>query len=63
MYAWMGIKWYGHDVLGARLPAGCEVLFIGAETQMVFTVVVGCPGKDLVRLWPLPIQKAYSIET
>ena len=46
--------------LGAALPAGCSLLFYGTETQPEFTIAAGCPGRDLVRLWPLPIQMEWD---
>ena len=29
------------------------------ESQPTFTVALGCPGKDLVRLWPLPVTSPW----
>ncbi|MFC1997051.1 hypothetical protein ACFLXI_05520 [Chloroflexota bacterium] len=60
LYAWLGTTWYALDILGASLPAGCEVYFLGTETQPAFTIAVGYLGKDLVRLWRLPIQQAWD---
>ena len=55
LYAWQGMEWITHDISGAKLPAGCELFFFWGESQPTFTIALGCPGKDLVRLWPLPI--------
>jgi hypothetical protein len=35
LYAWQGVTWYAHDIIGAALPIGCDVIFYGAETQQV----------------------------
>ncbi len=45
-------------VVGAksmRLIYGCEMVFIDKRPQIVYTVVLDCPGKDSIRLWPLPM--------
>jgi hypothetical protein len=44
-------------VVGAkslRLINNCEIIFIDKRLQPVYTVVLDCPGKDSIRLWPLP---------
>ena len=38
-----------------RLINGCEMVFIDTRLQPVYTVVLDCPGKDSIRLWPLPV--------
>jgi len=38
-----------------RLINGCEMVFIDTRLQLVYIVVLDCPGKDRVRLWPLPV--------
>ena len=38
-----------------RLINNCEMVFIDTRLQPVFTVVLDCPGKDSIRLWPLPV--------
>ncbi len=38
-----------------RLINHCEMIFIDKRLQHVYTVVVDCPGKDSIRLWPLPV--------
>ena len=38
-----------------RLIKGCEMVFIDTRLQPVYTVVLDCPGKDSIRLWPLPV--------
>jgi len=46
------------DIDGAkslRLINGCEMVFIDKRLQPVYTVVLDCPGKDSIRLWPLPV--------
>jgi len=31
------------------------MVFIDKRLQPVYTVVLDCPGKDSIRLWPLPV--------
>ena len=38
-----------------RLINNCEMVFIDKRLQPVYTVVLNCPGKDSIRLWPLPV--------
>jgi hypothetical protein len=38
-----------------RLINNCEMVFIDKRLQFVYTVVLDCPGKDSIRLWPLPV--------
>ena len=38
-----------------RLIKVCEMIFIDNRLQPVYTVVLDCPGKDSIRLWPLPV--------
>lgn len=59
LYAWLGLEWVTPDITGAKLPAGCELFFFGGESQPTFTVALGCPGKDLVRIWPLPVTSPW----
>ena len=54
-YAWYGLGWVNAEIASARLPAQCELFFYGGTSQPEFTVAVGCPGRDLIRLWPLPV--------
>ena len=32
---------------------------ICTEAQPAFTIAAGFPGRDLVRLWPLPVQNPW----
>ena len=32
-----------------------EMVFTDTRLQPVYTVVLDCPGKDSIRLWPLPV--------
>jgi hypothetical protein len=46
------------DIDGAkslRLINGCEMIFIDKRLQPVYTVVLDCPGKDSIRMLPLPV--------
>ena len=38
-----------------RLINNCEMNFIEKRLQPVNTVVLDCPGKECIRLWPLPV--------
>ncbi len=38
-----------------RLIKGCEMVFIDKRLQPGYTMVLDCPGKDSIRLWPLPV--------
>jgi hypothetical protein len=38
-----------------RLINKCKVIFIDKWLQPAYTVVLDCPGKDSIRLWPLPV--------
>ena len=38
-----------------RVIDNCEMVFIYKCLQPVYTVVLDCPGKDSIRLWPLPV--------
>ena len=60
LYTWQGCTWYVHDIVGAGLHFGCDVIFYGAETQQAFTIAAGCPGKDLVQLWLLPVKSPWD---
>ena len=33
----------------------CEMVFIDKRLQPVYTVVLDCPGKDSIKVWPLPV--------
>jgi hypothetical protein len=41
------------------MPAGCSLFFYGTETLPTFTIAAGCPGRDLVRIWPLPVKSPW----
>ena len=38
-----------------RLINNCEMIFIDKRLQPVYTVVLDCPGKDSIKLWPLTV--------
>jgi len=38
-----------------RLINNYEMIFIDKSLQPVYTVVMDCPGKDSIRLWPMPV--------
>jgi hypothetical protein len=35
------------------------MIFIDKRLQPVYSVVLECPGKDSVRLWPLPVVETW----
>jgi hypothetical protein len=41
------------------LPFGCELWYMDTITQPINTLVLACPGVDLIRLWPLPIIRPW----
>ena len=59
LYACLGTAWRSHDILEAKLPVGCSLLFFSEDAQVVFMVALGCPGKDLVQVGPLPVQSPW----
>jgi hypothetical protein len=59
LYAHFGLEWVTAEVVGAKLPAGCELFFFGEDAQPVFTIALGCPGRDLIRLWPWPVMDPW----
>jgi hypothetical protein len=43
-------------VFSTWLPARCRLItFDNPALQPDYTITVGCPGVDTIRLWPLPI--------
>ena len=38
-----------------RLKNGCELLFIDKRLQPVYSLLLDCPGKDSIKLRPLPV--------
>jgi hypothetical protein len=47
------------NTIVTSLIAGCELWDIFPPSQPARTVVLACPGVDLVRLWPLPMQQPW----
>lgn len=48
-------------VLATRLALGCEIWHFTPESwQPERTVVLACPGRELMRLYPLPIVSEWS---
>lgn len=57
----VGYSWVTADksIAGAvlfHLPVNCQVIYFDTSLQPVQTIAVGCPGVDMIRFWPLPIQ-------
>jgi hypothetical protein len=42
-----------------KLVAGCQLDFFDRTIQPNNTLVLACPGKDYVRLWPLPVMQPW----
>lgn len=42
-----------------ELIEDCELIHFGIRLQPTNTLALACPGMDMVRLWPLPIQKPW----
>ena len=38
---------------------GCELIKFGRVLQPVVTIALACPGVDMIRLWPLPVQQPW----
>ena len=45
-----------------RLINNCEMIIFDKRLQPVYTVVLDCPGKDSIRLWPLPVVDPWFEE-
>ncbi len=42
-----------------RLVAGCELWDIVPPSQPARTLVLACPKKDAIQLWPLPVMQPW----
>ena len=48
-------------VLDIPLPGICSIWYFTERSQQPFRhVILGCPGVDAIRLWPLPIQQPWA---
>ena len=45
--------------LSTDLPGSCELIKFGRNLQPVYTIILACPGTDMIRLWPLPVQQPW----
>ena len=45
--------------LSTDLPGSCELIKFGRALQPVVTIAMACPGVDMIRLWPLPVQQPW----
>jgi hypothetical protein len=45
--------------ISMELIAGCEIDFLDTRLQPVFTIALACPGKDFIRLLPLPVIQPW----
>jgi hypothetical protein len=52
-----------HEILDGAiavdLVARCELVIISPPLQPEKTIVFACPGKDMTRLWPLPVMTPW----
>jgi hypothetical protein len=46
-------------VTSMDLVVRCQIDFLDKNVQPFFTVVYACPGKDYIRLWPLPVMQPW----
>jgi hypothetical protein len=37
----------------------CELIRLDTRLQPQYTIVLACPRKDMIRLWPLPVQSPW----
>jgi len=61
----------GYDFLASRthenvpgatafeLVGRCKLIHFDTRLQPVNTLVLACPKKDMIRLWPLPVQQPW----
>ena len=42
-----------------QLPMRCEIIYFDTNLQPTRTLALACPGVDMIRLWPLPIQHPW----
>lgn len=42
-----------------HLPARCEIIYFDTTLQPIRTLAFACPGIDMIRLWPLPIEHPW----
>jgi hypothetical protein len=42
-----------------ELVAGCQIYFLDKTIQPTITMAFACPGKDYLRLWPLPVIQPW----
>jgi hypothetical protein len=46
-------------VTGFGLAGGCKLYHFNQPAQPMNTWVLACPRKDMIRLWPLPVQQPW----
>ena len=47
-------------ITAMHLPGNCELQYFTPPAQPVKTMVLTCPGMDMMRLWPLPVQQSWD---
>ena len=41
------------------LPDNCQIQYYPPPAQRMSTLVLTCPGMDMMRLWPLPVEQPW----
>jgi hypothetical protein len=41
------------------LTGRCELIRMDTRLQPQYMIVLACPRKDMIRLWPLPVQNPW----
>lgn len=42
-----------------ELPGHCEIIQFSRVLQSAYTIAIACPMKDMIRLWPFPMQNPW----
>ena len=45
--------------MAIKLAGRCELIHFDNTLQSVNTLVLGCSKKDLIKLWPLPMEQPW----
>ena len=46
-------------ITAINLPAKCQLQYYYPPVETVNTLVLTCPGTEMMRLWPLPVQQPW----
>jgi hypothetical protein len=58
-YSHYGIYHYEVGATRFSVGFGCRVIRFPPELQWVWTFVITCPGRDMIRIWPLPVVNPW----